>query len=206
MHKLNDKIDLYYKVTTAAAPIGAIALFAAPFVSYIINKIKAENKLENVLTSLIKNLEDYKKEYTFDKHSIELEKFLSLCKKLLLEYNNCLTNKTVDGIKKFIELSYVVEQASVSAKSYVDDLKNIGGKAFDVLKGFSLNLGLDTLSTSIAEDVDGLHKHLSIERPKLEQLYKDMVDKIQNNTNQDLEEDLDNDIENTFEDFNSIKI
>lgn len=181
---INDKVNFFYKECTAGAPaVAGIAMMLAPFVSYFAQKAKSASSIQESLNKVISNLEEYKSEYTFEKYDSYLNSFLLDCKNLLSLYNKVLVSKDGKEIKPFLELAYKVEVSGQSAKVYLDDLKGIAGKAFDVAKTFSLNLGLDTAATATSDAINDLSKHLAIERPKLELEYKKIIDKINSSTN-----------------------
>lgn len=206
MKRLEDKIDIYYKQCLAIAPlaiakeVGVAYMFLSPFISQIINKVKSADNIKSSLEEVIKKLEDYKNEYTFDKYSTQIEEFLKNCKSLLSIYSNINSNEDINLVKSFIETSYKIEMSGQSTKAYIDDLKNFGGKTFDMVKNFGMNLGFDTKSTAVSESIDVLYKQLAIERPKFEMMYKDLANKIDEaelNKN-------DNVIKTEFDDFANI--
>lgn len=178
--KIFDKVDDYYKRCNAyAGAIAAGLMFVAPFISQIANKIKQSENVKDSLEVVIRNIEDYKKEYSFDKYDKYISEFLNDCKNLQSIYLK-IDNKNISLIKEFIELAYKIQMSSQSVKSYIDDLKGMGGKSFDMAKTFGLNFGFETLSTKTSDSIDTLYKQLSMEVPKLEQMYKDLSEKILN--------------------------
>lgn len=203
---LNDKIDRYLKVCNSwvGAAVG-IASLLTPFITVFVDKAKEGNNLKEDLNSVIKNLNEYKQEYTFGKYNQEFEEFLTSCKNLLQSLYNLNPNNPniLQEIEKYMQHSAKVEELGYACKGYLDEMKSAGGKLFDGVRMFSG--GFDTITTASEKSIDSLYKHLSMEKPKMLKMYNELVNEAKNVA---LNKDLDFDQKeesNPLDEFADIK-
>lgn len=160
-----------------------IAMLLAPFVSEMVDQVKATEAISADVDKVLSNLTEYKKSYGFDKYDAQFTEFMSACQ-MLKDSMNAITKgadpanpETFTNLQKFMESSGKVEQLGYAIKGYLDEMKGAGGKVFDVLKKFKMNLGIDTAATAAGDAVDALYKHIAMTRPKLEVTYKELSEK-----------------------------
>jgi len=203
---LNDKIDRYVKVCNSAAQaVVAVVSMLLPFITMFVDKAKEGDNLKEDLNSVIKNLNEYKQEYTFGKYNQECEGFLKRCKKLFQSLYSLNQNNPniLEEVGKYMQHSSKVEELGYACKGYLDEMKSAGGKLFDGVRMFSG--GFDTITTASEKAIDSLYKHLSMEKPKMLKMYNELVNEAKNVA---LNKDLDFDKKeesNPLDEFANIK-
>jgi hypothetical protein len=155
----------------------------APFVSEMVDQVKSSDEIIADVDKVLKNLTEYKASYGFDKYDAQFTQFMTACTDLKTAMTEITKNtdpskpEAFVALQKFMVASGTVEQLGYAIKGYLDEMKGIGGKTFDVLKKFKFNLGIDTAATAAGDAVDALYKHISMTRPKLEATYKELGQK-----------------------------
>ena len=162
-----------------------IAMLAAPFITVIVDQVRTTGEIGTDVDKVLSNLNEYKKSYGFDKYDSQFTEFMTMCQQLKDSFNSIKTNsdpanpELISNINKFMSSSAKVEQLGFAIKGYLDEMKGIGGKTFDIIKSFKFNLGMDTAATAAGDAVDALYKHISMARPKIEASYKELGQKVQ---------------------------
>ncbi len=209
MHNINKKVDKYLKhcEAVAAGAVIGVASLLMPFITMIVDKVREGDNLKQDLQDVIKNLNEYKKEYTFGKYDVQFTSFLKHCQDLLnlLDGLDPDNKDILKNLELYMQVSSKVEEMGYACKGYLDEMKNFAGKTFDVVKMFGG--GLNTLTTASEKAIDSLYKHLSMERPKITSMYATLVNKAKEAI---VKEDIDNEFEtdsgikSEFDDFANI--
>lgn len=163
-----------------------LLLFALPFVSEIVDQIKATGDISADVDGALSNLNEYKSSYGFGQYEPQFAQFMAACQ-ALKESNAAIANvsgqptdpSVLTNIQKFITSANTVQQLGYAIKGYLDSMKGAGGKVFDVLKQFKMNLGIDTAATAASDAIDALYKHVSMVMPKIQATYQQIGQKVQ---------------------------
>jgi hypothetical protein len=163
-----------------------LLLFALPLVSELIDQIKATGDISADVDRALSNLNEYKSSYGFGQYEPQFTQFMAACQ-ALKESNAAIGNisgqptdpSVLANIQKFVNAANTVQQLGYAIKGYLDAMKGGVGKVFDVVKEFKMNLGIDTAATAAADAIDALYKHVSMVMPKVQSIYSQIGQKVQ---------------------------
>jgi len=177
---LNKKANNFCKICNGyAAAIAGVLMLVTPFITQFVDKAQDGDNLKQDLDYVIKNLNEYKKAYGFGKYEEEFSIFLKNCN-ILLEIVDSMDNvnnpKILNIIEQYMTASQKVEELGMACKGYLDEMKGVASKTFDAAKMFLA--GYDTVTSASERGIDNLYKRLSMNRPKIEKLYKQLSTKV----------------------------
>lgn len=163
-----------------------LLLFALPFVSAIIDEIKTTGDIGADVDRALSNLNSYKSSYGFGPYDAQFTQFMAACQ-ALKESNAAIGNvsgqptdpSVITNVQKFVNSANTVQQLGYAIKGYLDNMKGAAGKAFDMVKQFKMNMGIDTDATAAQDSIDALYKHISMVMPKIQAAYQAMGQKVQ---------------------------
>ena len=163
-----------------------LLLFALPFVSEIVDQIKATGDISADVDRVLSNLNEYKSSYGFGQYEPQFTQFMAACQ-ALKDSNAAIGNVSgqptdptvLTNIQKFVTSANTVQQLGYAVKGYLDSMKGAAGKVFDVVKQFKMNLGIDTAATAASDAIDALYKHVSMVMPKIQAAYQQIGQKVQ---------------------------
>jgi len=168
-----------------------------PAVSKAVDEVRTGKNIIDDVDNIINFLNEYKKSYPqdYNKYSQQFEDFIKNAKSLQELFNkidsNPNGNDVLENIENYLSVSYEVQILAGAIRGYLDELKSVGGKAFDFIQGMGFHGGFQTLSTGAQKSIDELFKHLSMSSPvlqaKLDKL-KSQITKAQNGQAQETPE------------------
>lgn len=161
-----------------------------PAVSKAVDEVRTGKSVIDDIDNIINFLNEYKKSYAedYNKYNQQFEDFIKNARQLQELFNKIDSSpkgdNVLENIENYLSVSYEVQILAGAIRGYLDELKGLGGKAFDFVQSMGFHAGFQTLSTGAQKSIDELFKHLSMSTPvlqaKLDKL-KSQITQAQNN-------------------------
>ena len=91
-------------------------------------------------------LNDYQKSYTFKNYDSQFKNFINICTNLSKSFDKIASNTNkndlnlINDIEQFLQNASQFENLSSAIAGYLDEMKSIGGKTFDMVKDFGFTV------------------------------------------------------------------